>query len=163
MELNEIKHYLGTGLKMWSDEAFPFGESEFDKHTIKLEHWNIAGAVDGKIKPIMRPLSDLVKPCLEGGKIPIVELAEIAFPKCSAFELSNNERVNMGMGYSFGYRNMDNSFDCKRNFNEKTWDYNCFVPNQLALFDWLYEHHFWLGDQSRFGKDIIDINTLTVK
>ena len=28
-------------------------------------------------KPILRPLSDLVKPCLEGGKIPIVELAKI--------------------------------------------------------------------------------------
>ena len=28
-------------------------------------------------KPILRPLSDLTKPCLEGGKVPIVELEEM--------------------------------------------------------------------------------------
>jgi hypothetical protein len=44
--------------------------------------------------------------------------------------------------------------------------YNCSKGTVLPKFlpfwvvDQLLEWHFWIGDQSRFGQDVIDINTL---
>jgi hypothetical protein len=168
MELNEIKHYLGTGLKMWSDEEFPFGESEFDRHTIELQHWNITGATVGKLKPILRPLSDLIKPCLEGGKIPIVELAKIAYDNIFHINEDFYTKEVLSESENFGviayYDKERVSFTVQK---ECSWFEFCFYVdgselhlNKLELFNWLYEHYFWLGDQSRFEKDIIDINSV---
>ena len=120
---------------------------------------NIERGDDWKL--CLRPLSDLIKPCLEGGEIPIVELAKLAFFKTESVELEG-DFARLEDDYSFHFSNNTDGvcFSCRKGYDGKRWDYNCFVPNQLEVFDKLHQWHFFLGDQSLFGKEIIDINTL---
>ena len=113
-------------------------------------------------KPILRPLSDLTKPCLEDGRTPIVELGLIACrkPKWN-ITLDEYNRCYIGtetnpFKYIFRYSEKENYFYCT---HVRASKYRV-VPYQLELFQWLYKNHFWLGDQSRFGQDIIDINSI---
>lgn len=162
MTLQEIAPYLAYGLRVFDEDQ----ESKTDKivgvfhDTLDFENWSPTDSKIDHYKYVLRPLSDLTKPVLEGGKIPIVELAKIAFPKCSIFIVNKLGRVDLGTLYCFGFKITEKSFNCMRGFNGKRWDIDCFVGNQLQLFQKLFEWHFWLGDQSRFGQDIIDINTL---
>lgn len=115
---------------------------------------NLSEKIDiSHIIPILRPLTDLYKP-MENGEIPIVELAKIAYPKCE-WRLSGKYAIDYYK--AFTYRQGIGFVMClQRNI--------CImkiVYNQYKLFDWLYEHHFWLGDQSYFEKGlIIDKNTV---
>lgn len=45
-------------------------------------------------KPILRPLSDLAKPCLEGGKVPIDELRNMGFYFDPDFWLEDDGEIN---------------------------------------------------------------------
>jgi hypothetical protein len=128
---------------------------------LDFENWSPldCGQIEN-YKLCLRPLSDLTKEIeIEGEKIvPIVELAKIAFPN-SKYEL-DGFHVNLGHGYSFYFDYTVNSFNCLKDYNDKTYNGSCFVPRQFELFQKLLEWHFWIGDQSKFGQDIIDINTL---
>lgn len=132
----------------------------------KNDYWNF--------KPIIRPLSDLVKPCLPEGKIPIVELAKIEgfTPMPYTIESKNGTFVLYGDWFChpmeqspkarfFFEIDTDNcSIDRGLEYIDESVD-TVFCPcsNQLALFEWLFEHHFDV-----FGlieQDLaIDINTI---
>lgn len=95
---------------------------------------NIERGDDWKL--VLRPLSDLIKPCLKGGKVPIEELEEL-------------EQCYVGINF-IGLiieQKVDHEFIYVTDVSDK-------------LLDKLHQWHFFLGDQSLFGKEIIDINTL---
>lgn len=119
--------------------------------TLTVKYYNVSEWLSRNIyvKPIMRPLSDLTRPCLEGGKIPIVELAKTVRPENWFL---NHDMADSGRMY-FAFDG--HSFWLEDSQENTEW---C---NQLQLFQQLYKWHFWLGDQSEFGKSIIDINTLS--
>lgn len=112
-------------------------------------------------KPILRPISDLTKPCLESGKVPIVELAKI---------ISNEDNWILEDGIAIKHINSYDYYALHFDPNMMFFSYemwseeNCIIPdkkfNQKLVFDQLYMWHFWLGDQFEFGKSIIDINTI---
>jgi hypothetical protein len=118
---------------------------------------------ENSFKPIFHPLSDLTKPCLEGGKIPIVELAIMSTKSENFYDY-----IDMGQDrsaffvttiiangeFTFSYCSYMDSF------YKEDEDTTIIASKQLQLFQWLYQHHFWLGDQSRFGQDIVDVNSL---
>jgi len=109
------------------------------------------------IKPILHPLSDLavqIEFCNglynKGNKeVPLLELAAMAFPKMDKFKfiLQVKEKyVDLGKGYSFHFDCKNKSFNCMRGWSGKKWDYDCYVPNQKALFEYLYSRHFDLDN-----------------
>ena len=101
-----------------------------------------------KRKLILRPLSDLTKPCLEGGKVPIVELAKIAFPHLE---------WNLDCGIAESNTNVWFAFNNNSFFMDGTITNS--IPNQIQLFQWLYRNHFDI--HGLIGKNYaIDINTL---
>lgn len=145
LELKHIAPYLPYGLKVTfeSDEYKHFlaGLNIYDRGCMLVSPFNDSG--DAKIsdcKPLLLPLSAIAEQ-LPDGSVPIVELAKIAYPKDSKFELTNGY-VDLGLDYSFHFLNDAVSFDCRRSYNGKRWDYNCYVPHQLQLFEYLYQHHF---------------------
>lgn len=172
LELKDLKHYLGTGLKI-------------DGCQSKLNCNILQRFIDGDwdVVPLMLPLSALTEP-LPGGSIPIVELAKIErgnydvdqfivgeigefryFTNHAAF---NNDahiciyesgigRMKHVLNYNQG--NGFNTFYC---FKSDMQDVDLRVlNNQLQLFEYLYANHFWLGDQSLFETgEIIDKRTL---
>lgn len=95
---------------------------------------NIERGDDWKL--CLRPLSDLIKPCLDGGKVPIEELEEL-------------EQCYVG----------DNFMGL---IIEQKEDHEFIYVTDVSdnLIDKLQQWHFFLGDQSLFEKEIIDINTL---
>jgi hypothetical protein len=90
------------------------------------------------IKPILRPLSDLTKEIEINGEkfVPIESLLEI---------LDNP---------SIACDAIIEAIEVLSEYPERA----NLMPYPIVLK--LHEFHFWLGDQDRFGKDIIDINTL---
>lgn len=109
------------------------------------------------IMPIFRPLSDLTNEIEVDGKkfVPIVELAKIAFP-------SYEWGINLCKNKHFAISNSKSAFRFDGEYYVFLLDNNPLM-DQLQLFQQLYKWHFWLGNQGRFGKDIIDINILIQK
>ena len=103
-----------------------------------------------QFQPILHPLSDLVKPCLSEGKIPIVELAKIAFKKPDYVAWMEDGNCLVGYkskspSYLFSWSKSHCSFSVMDLFySGSKWRANkdTFCSNQLALFEWLFEHHF---------------------
>jgi len=114
------------------------------------------------IKLVLRPLSDLTKEILVNGKkiIPLIELAKLSFKKWDhdCFSLAYENHVVFGT-YYFSYDKKEMSFDCKRDYDGQKWDYNCYVPFQLELFNKLLEWHFDVFELIK-NNLAIDINTL---
>ena len=88
MKTLELKHYLGTGLQMKLDRKVIWHPNKNEKPKTKecdatltpdlfADIYN--GTFDSMAEfiPILHPISDLTKPVLAGGEIPIVELAKI--------------------------------------------------------------------------------------
>jgi len=106
-----------------------------------LSIWTVPEAILAGIKPIIRPLDSLTKECVQAdyndGKpfIPIVELANMAFPKYACF-LSDS---------SGEYVSVDTDYDYFRfGFDGYNFHYNGgYIPNQLQLFQLLIKWHFW--------------------
>lgn len=166
-----IKHlagYLPYGLQvigkthkeMWTLEGLNISE------TCELGGSSYRSDIN-EILPILRPLSDLTKEIEHNGEkfVPLLELAKIAFPKNRPFDdfhIKNNY-VKLDkwshQGYSFHFDIKEISFDCRVDYNEKTWRTNCYVPNQLKLIQKLYEWHFDIHGLIEKGL-AIDINTL---
>lgn len=116
---------------------------------------------------ILRPLSDLTKPCLEGGLIPIVELAKIAFKKSNYIALMDGNNCLVGFNteshsYLFSYSKSHGSFSVMNLFySGSKWrpERDTFCSNQLQLFEKLFEWHFDV--YGLIPQNIaIDINTL---
>lgn len=129
--------------KLYAELAYPF-------HLVKLH---------------LRPLSDLTKPCLQDGKIPIVELAK----------LSEGENININKVKSkwdlHGVKFIDMDGDeCVFAFHCKISSFGLhvcdteemqLVHKQLQLFQKLLEWHFDLFDLIEKG-EAIDVNTLSL-
>jgi len=163
--LKEIAGYLPYGLKViYTGNGKPFkGTKRIEELTIQnLELMLFLN----KRAPLFHPLSDLIKPCLDGGKIPIVEMLKICYKniynyypeiKCTSF---------FGEDLSFEVI----AYDEDRERMLFIWDVhmtsfafcvngNAMFINQLQLFDWLYEHHFDL--HNLIGENLaIDINSI---
>jgi hypothetical protein len=158
--LNEAKNYLGTKAK--------YTFSDLGGNYILTEK-NIDEVIKNGAKLIFRPLSDLILPCLPDGKIPIVELAKICYkniynyyPEIKSTSFFENGNSTGVIAYDEDKERLSFTYDVDITNNSFMFcmNGNTMFVNQLQLFEWLYEHHFWLGDQSRFGIDIIDINTI---
>ena len=120
-----------------------------------IPHFEYKGGGTGKsfddCKFIMRPLSDLTKPCLEDSKIPIVELAKISEGKHFSSEFIINENVARGY-YLITYKetSSEDLFIFSYTHEQKGFYLNCdnkirrvMVENQFQLFQKLFEWHFW--------------------
>jgi hypothetical protein len=171
VQLKEISGYLPYNLKCKIQKGII---ASLGGITVVNNYWEFVAVFEGygeygsaTFKPILRPLSDLVKPCLEDGKIPIVELAKIEdlLPSeriridengdiiCRLFLNKDNKRILTPVHFMYDLKEGVFKITCD------TW-HQMSVLTQKQLQEKLYEWHFWLGDQDRFGKDIIDINTL---
>ncbi len=97
-------------------------------------------------KPILRSLSDLTKEIEHNGEkfVPLLELANISFPKfvnSDRFTLVDNY-IDMGYEYAFLYKMDYMSFVCYTEYNGKSYSYACVVPEQYKMFQKLFEWHF---------------------
>lgn len=112
-------------------------------------HFGSSLSIEGAeyIIPIIRPLDSLTKECVQADYkngnpfIPIVELAKIAFPK-AAQDINIKDGVclvDTGGSYVFRYVISDKSFMCVYLPENR----ECFIPNQLQLFQQLLKWHFW--------------------
>jgi hypothetical protein len=152
--LQEIAPYLPCKLYVYDENQQNKTDQVvgFFLGSLDFENWSPINSDIGNYKPIMRPLSDLTNEIEVNGEkfVPIVELAKIAFP---LYKWILNEECNFAMTKEDVY------FDF--NYHYYLFDFDGdYLLDQLKLFQKLYEWHFWLGDQERFGKDIININSL---
>ncbi len=162
MKLEEIVGYLPFKLMAYDERQ----EQKTDiivgmfHNSLDFENWSPLDL--GKLenyKIVLHPLSDLKKPCLEGGKIPIVELAKIesrdrnwvlgkiGFVEwyCSYGKFTFNITIFQGRILSVNH--------C---LNMKHVQCN----NIVEIFQKLYEWHFDIYGLIERG-EAIDINTLT--
>ncbi|MBB4036579.1 hypothetical protein GGR21_002485 [Dysgonomonas hofstadii] len=144
LELKDIAGYLPYNLLMFKENCT----------SLSLTTLNYTTLVENEVrKPILRPMSALYKPCLEDGKIPIVELAKIALPYYDwLLEESRNLAITAhpSMAY-FSYK--DDSFE-----SSDGWD-AWHTSHQIELFQKLYEWHFDI--HGLIGQGLaIDIKTL---
>lgn len=135
-------------------------------------------------KPLLRPMSDLYKPCLEGGKTPIVELFKL-LGGLSFIRLDKLCCGNIGFTMSYETTSLEKgfkveteyylSFTCKtghiessitryeydkNDILESTFSRPMFTPNQLLVHNFLDENHYdWRYDLIDKGL-AIDINRL---
>lgn len=166
LELKHIAGYLPYGLKVehidydYSDkvenkvvdviflakDCIGFSDgADYYFHPEDMDDYNPS------IKPLIRPMSDLYKPCLEDGKIPIVELAKIAGNHFTDYKISNITKPHSDI-FICGVKWYDEGDECYYVFG---WDdvngfgfhnYDTkeilFVPHQIQLFEKLYQWHF---------------------
>jgi hypothetical protein len=175
LELKDIVGYLPYTLKMLCDcngnqcEWVGSNNKTKDSSTWILAHPFTYEKLE-LFKPILRPLSDLIKPCLTNGDVPIVELAKLA--GCSTdrkYKVPYKKTVQIGDGISdnycvcfikdkdiitFQYTN-DYGFECIDDTDISS------VGNQVALFDKLNEWHFDYRGLIE-AELAIDINTLII-
>ena len=150
LELKHIAPYLPYGLKARCDDE-TYRLAEKDRIGV-IDYWD--GEVEkisispidkngyflcniNECKPILRPMSDLYKPILPQNHIPIIELAKIAYANCYPFELENNKLKITNGGFYYFYWG-ENSFITIYRFD----GVGRVVPNQLELFQYLFQHHF---------------------
>ena len=88
-------------------------------------------------RPILRPMCDLHKP-LEDGSIPIIRLAEIAFPN-HKWTLWQNIAVYMD---KIGLIEAKFNYQINENYFMHTFKNGGSVKNLLQLFAYLNKHHF---------------------
>lgn len=92
------------------------------------EHWGI-------VFPLLRPLSNLTKEIEIDGKkfVPIVELAKLAYPDL-AWEFDRTRAISeWNSERAYFFFNKNSFFACF---------FNNSIPNQLVLFQKLFEWHF---------------------
>lgn len=140
--LQEISGYLPYKLKVLRPDNKTIldvygiqGELIIHLENDKLTYSGLSGC-----KPILRLLSDLTKEIEINGEkfIPVDKLQELFDGDYTGCFLTT-EPIDFNDG---GTCTDDPQY----------WPY-CVVQK---LLEW----HFWIGDQDRFGKDIIDLNTL---
>jgi len=157
--------------KDYPDEEFGVKTAELKSIDVFRHYWvakagiyrrGLKSFVNGSgMKPILHPLSDLTKPCLPDGKIPIVELAKISYSKLEwDISIDNDGICYVGdvfnaRQYRFGYYGSEGYFGCThiRSSESKI------VPYQLQLFQKLFSWHFDVFGLIESG-EAIDINIL---
>lgn len=159
---DKVEKKVGTLIYMSKDCIGFDNASDYYLNIEDIDYYNPA------IKPILRPMSDLYKTCLEGGKIPIVELAKITGNLFIDYKVAGEYIEGIfTCGVKF-YDDVDENYyvfgwDNVNGFGLHNRDYNeiLFVPNQLLLFQKLYEWHFDVNNL--IGQDLaIDINKVKI-
>jgi len=148
LELKDIAGYLPYRLLMFKDSCTSLSLTPLNYTTlVEIE----------ERKPILRPMSDLYKPCLEDGKIPIVELARIAF-RGSGYdvELFKDECRGFSESSTIPFR-YNKTYGFTKYYNGNTHP----SPRQLELFHNLYEWHFDIHGLIELDL-AIDINTIRI-
>lgn len=98
-------------------------------------------AINGNYnKPLLRPMSDLYKPCLEGGKTPIVEIAKAIGLKFRIYDIGDKSvdlylTERKGQKSRFWYDDFKTGTFCLT-------IYGYGKVNQLVGFNYLFSHHF---------------------
>lgn len=160
LTLEHIAHYLPYGLKVNSP----------DNQVYELTAWPYAGRnltyiqefFENEDEPILRPM-DLTKAIqVEGTEvIPIVELAKIAFPDedwrkpNGVFYYPKARNSYPKIPIDFTYNNGFSAVKDHCHYDAQ----NIYIPNQLALFQWLFKHKFDVFNLIERGL-AIDVNTL---
>lgn len=175
--MDKLKYYIGTGLKFdVIDPKFETGEYELSSIDL-LGYESLTGInvmqqsaelfhfEDVQFK--MRPLSSLTKEITVGdyndGKpfVPIIELAKILFDDIKwqdgGFELVEDNKV-----YFHSYESV-NHFWYDFELELFMVDLNgeeciCGTFTEMKqIIEFLCKCHIWIGDQSEFGKSLIEI------
>ena len=154
-----------TNTKIKPVSGFSVEKTDICDYMIRFDYSdNIEFRTENTFKPILRPLSDLIKPCLDGKLIPIVELAKIyeeVFGEIKTKQVTNlsaclytdSEDVEM----VFVYHWKTQSF-CANTYLEKDF---INVHQQFSLFQKLIEWHFDIAGLIEKG-EAIDVNTLPI-
>ena len=170
LELRHLAPYLSCGIKVkfLDDDTELTGEVKelgWRDDERENEHLRVKTKDDSfglyffEVTPLLRPLSDLVKEIEVYGKkfIPIIELANIAFPRHEDIRIHNN-KAGLFMGdsamYSFWFNETDSSF-----YTTIHYDEGRITPNQLQLFEKLFEWKFDVFGLIKAGL-AIDLNTI---
>lgn len=160
LELKDLKHYLGTDLIVLNEKHWIKSTMTIIGNGGRNASDSINSVMEGVFKPCFLPLSALTEQ-LPDGSIPIVELAKIAtgLTEINTVRLEIKDDgiyLNFNEILVFAYITKSNSFGIY-DFNASIYT----VANQLQLFEYLYQNHFWLGDQRLFETgEIIDKITL---
>lgn len=111
-------------------------------------------------KPILRPMSDIVNPCLKDGKIPVEEIAKIHIGYDEAIEDSDFKAE-----YSFSRQMRIDITWLNPISKERLYSDDLFIQtdrthlNRYWVNEWLYQHHFDI--HNLIGQGLaIGINTL---
>lgn len=112
----------------------------------------------------LRPLSDLTKPCLEGGKVPIEELGKIAgYTNLERTEVDGNieyvwntQLLDDCQGYSFGWSQELKALGVWLDSIEGD---PISIECNVDVIQFMYKHHFDINGLIEKGY-AIDINTL---
>jgi len=137
----------------------PMGDGE--SSDILFTYKKFYGSVPfSEFKPLLRPLSDLTKEIEHNGEtiIPLQELSKIMLLKVEC-HIFMGDYIDLGHGYSFHFNKKEVNFECRKGFRGEKWDEQCYVPNQLKMFDKLHEWHF--DTRGLIDNNLaIDINTI---
>lgn len=136
ISIEEICGYLPYGLNVIDSKNKVSIVAGLDRSNYIFEN-GFSDIKSGLRKPILRRLSDLTREIEHQGErfVPSNVLMDL-------FSLDSIDVTDYGIS-------IDNGYACS---------YSLMRSNEIIQK--LYSWHFWTGDQSRFGKDIIDINTL---
>lgn len=186
--LEAIAPYLPYGIKCYGMGEWVEGTEYNDKPTPKM--FSIVGIVKdsneehyaqceedngditdvyvvGDLFPILRPLSDLTKNCLEGEKIPIVELAKMCYWNSHCEELDDSLFMcaDLTNHYSVCFKPYDAEFELAVS-NLAWWFDFTYRANReimhvetIALLNKLYAWHFDINGLIEKGY-AVDINTI---
>lgn len=162
--MDKLKYYLGTGLKIRLNSDSGYDEEMF-KTDYTLSHFglNQKGVITYRCmetmqpfqihesKPLMRPLSSLTKPITvegyNGGEpfVPVDELNRLFGWKDNGVYLTEYHGLT-GVSNGIGWHVSSDFANTAIPFN-----------NWFGAFEALISWHFWIGDQSEFGKSLIEI------
>ncbi len=152
LTIRQLACYLGTGVKFRMQEQYNLNcNDEIMELNSRNFDWVVNKWNEYSYKLILRPLADLTKPCLDGGKVPIVELFEITFP---------NHKPQSGREYNYTQNEYNASCSHFGTVNEFTLLLKFIDSHSYKIVNWLHEKHF--DTQNLIGQNLaIDINTLT--
>lgn len=173
LELKDIACYLPYGLQVYTEYYDVIADvvgikdnSYLCSYYTKSKGGEFDEICITKGKPILRPMSDLYKPCLPEGKIPIVELAKILGYNTKHEKINGNglliNQLSSRFEEYFLYDPKDGMFKIY------TWD-DCCTSDYLQegysnpyldtdFYDFLYSHHFNVHNLPT--ELFIDINTI---
>lgn len=146
----ELACYVGTGVKVRILQNGKLRtDRELDGALLDAIIWNQTKQRFPELthKLILRPPSDLTKPCLEGGKVPI----EVLFELCT--KLQNKEFSHIDIKETFIEIYNLESGDFMKIFTDRV------TINSYDVVNWLHENHF--DTQNLIGRKLaIDVNTI---